>query len=88
MNIRLSEDYQITSDKYQYMLQERKVPTKGENIGKEYWDNIGYYNKLQTVLEDYVDMRVRTSNKNSVAELITYLKEIKKEVTNMMKGVE
>ena len=88
MQIRLSEDYQLTSDRLQYILQERKVPTKGENIGKEYWDNIGYYNKLQTALEGYVDMRVRTSDKNSVAELITYLKEIKKEVTDMMEGVE
>lgn len=80
MNIRLSEDYQLTSDRLQYILQERKIPTKGENIGKEYWHNIGYYNKLQNALDDYVDMRVRVSDKNSVAELITHLKDIKKEV--------
>lgn len=80
MNIRLNEDYQLTSDRLQYILQERKVPEKGKNIGKEYWDNIGYYSKLQNAIDDYIDMRVRASDAKSIAEIITHIKELKKEI--------
>lgn len=80
MNIRLNEDYQLTSDRLQYILQERKVSTKGKNIGKEYWENIGYYSKLQNAIDDYVDMRVRASDAKSIAEIITHIKELKKEI--------
>lgn len=80
MNIRLNEDYQLTSDRLQYILQERKVSTKGENIGKEYWDNVGYYSKLQNAIDDYIDMRVRASDAKSIAEIITHIKELKKEI--------
>lgn len=80
MNIRLNEDYQLTSDRLQYILQERKVPEKGKNIGKEYWDNVGYYSKLQNAIDDYIDMRVRASDAKSIAEIITHIKELKKEI--------
>jgi hypothetical protein len=80
MNIRLSEDYQLTSDKYQYILQERKIAEKGKQKGKERWDNVGYYSKLNQALESYIDMRVKDSDNNSVAGLLSYLKEITKEV--------
>jgi hypothetical protein len=80
MNIRLSEDYQLTSDKYQYILQERKIPEKGKEKGKERWDNVGYYSRLNTALESYIDMRVKGSDKQSVADLLRHLKEITKEV--------
>ena len=80
MEIKLHADYRLTSDRYQYILQERKVPQKGENIGKEYWDNIGYYSKLQNALDDYVDMRVKLSDVKSITEIISHLKELKKEV--------
>lgn len=87
MKIKLSEDYQLTSDRYQYIIQERKVVKAGKTKGKEYWENIGYYKKLQTALECYIDMRVRTSDKNSLTELLAYSKEIKKEVAAIVEGI-
>lgn len=80
MKIKLSDDYQLTSDRYQYIIQEKKVVKKGKTQGTEYWDNIGYYNTLQGALDSYVNMRVRISDKNTLTELLAYLKEIKKEV--------
>ena len=84
MEIKLHDDYRLTSDRYQYILQERKVPQKGKNIGKEYWDNIGYYSKLQNALDDYIDMRVKLSDVKSITEIINHLKELKKEVKDLM----
>lgn len=80
MKIKLSDDYQLTSDRLQYIIQEKKVVKEGKTQGKEYWDNIGYYSTLQGALDSYVNMRVRISDKNTLTELLAYLKEIKKEV--------
>ena len=84
MEIKLHDDYRLTSDRYQYILQERRISQKGENIGKEYWGNIGYYSNLQIALDDYVDKRVKLSDVKSITEIINHLKELKKEVKDLV----
>ena len=84
MEISLSEDYRISSDSYQFILQERKVTAEGENKGNEYWTSIAYYRKLEHLLERYIDLKIRTSDKKSIKELMDYIRELKKEVREIV----
>lgn len=41
--IEINNQYVITSDRYQFILQEKKTATSGKNEGKEWLDVVGYY---------------------------------------------
>ncbi|WP_392486758.1 hypothetical protein ACER0A_002085 [Haloimpatiens sp. FM7315] len=50
------DDYQIVTDDKQFIIQKKKVVqagrfTKTENIGKGYWEDIGYFGKLNFALK-------------------------------------
>ena len=43
IRIEINNQYVITSDRYQFILQEKKTATSGKNEGKEWLDVVGYY---------------------------------------------
>lgn len=43
IRIEINQQYVITSDRYQFILQEKKTATSGKNEGKEWLDVVGYY---------------------------------------------
>ncbi|KGM93299.1 hypothetical protein IRP63_14385 (plasmid) [Clostridium botulinum] len=63
--------YKIVTDDKQFIVQKKKVVqagrlTKEENIGKEYWEDVGYFTNLnfalkfikKTILLDNDDLKV------------------------------
>lgn len=59
MEIKLSDDLQIITDDLQFILQERRVVqdskfTKPENVGNEYWENIGYHPNVKYAMNQVV----------------------------------
>lgn len=87
LEIRLHDDYRITTDKYQYVLQERRIVKEGKAAGEEAWDIIGYYSKLEHALERFVDIRVKSSDLTSIKELIDLQRKLRKEVRSFI-GME
>ena len=55
-NIQITDDYKITSDKYQYILKKKRVVQEGENKGKEMWIDklfFGTMNNMLAYLPEY-----------------------------------
>ena len=69
MEIKLGK-YFIRSDRYQFILSEKKKREKGKNIGEEYWDDLGYYPKIEYLLTAYRDLFVRESDIQTLHDLI------------------
>lgn len=62
IHIEINNQYVITSDRYQFILQEKKTATSGKNEGKEWLDVVGYYPTIPKlisglVLHDLFDQR-------------------------------
>lgn len=45
LHIEINNQYVITCDRYQFILQERKTATSGKNKGRDWLDVVGYYPK-------------------------------------------
>lgn len=75
MNIDLDNNYKITSDSLNVMLQERKIAEKGKEAGKEYWQTVGYYSNVQDCLERYLHENINKSDATSILELINRINE-------------
>lgn len=88
INIKINDDYKITSDKYNFILQKKRVitdNTKGrkanpENIGKVVWVDEGYYSDIKHLLKNYASKEMLNSEAKSIQELFDILKDIEKTI--------
>lgn len=92
LNIQIDGDYRITSDSHCLILKKKRIVTgkavagkeiNPENIGKEEWDEKGYYRTIQQLIEDYSRMKVLNSNCQSFKELMELLVDIQKTISNI-----
>ena len=60
-------------DTRNWSLVKKMVTTKGDNIGSEYDDVIGYYPNLEYALKDGVRMCINTSESDNVLKTIQEL---------------
>jgi hypothetical protein len=54
IRIEIGERYVVTSDRFQFILQEKKNAETGKNAGKEWLDVVGYYPKLNQLVSGLV----------------------------------
>lgn len=76
----INEKYYIDSDSLNYILMEKKIYETGKNIGKEYFVNIGYFNRLQDLYKSLIEKEIKDDlgmieNISKIVELIEKLKE-------------
>lgn len=57
----INDDYRITSDKYQYIVQKRFIIDKegSKNHGQVDWRNEVYLPKIEDVLEYFMDLGIK-----------------------------
>lgn len=87
MKLKIDDNYQITSDSLQYMLQEKKVvnESKYENkIGTEYYESIAFYGRIESCLKQYKELMIRKSDVDTVAQLITLIRELDKKIDALL----
>lgn len=76
INIILDDSHRITSDAYQYILQEKKVIVGGDREGEEYYTVKGYYPTINSALHAYKELQIRKSDADSVKKLIEMIKKL------------
>ena len=86
MELKIEQDYKITSDSLQYILQERKVVIEGDKKGKEYWVNVGYYGKIYQALRSYKELQIRNSSVTTARELMDLIKKLDEKIETLLLG--
>lgn len=76
-------DYLIETDERQYTVKIKKVVeeginTKEENIGKEYWQSIGYFGTFKSALKFIPQQAVRSNDDISI--IMDKLSEIERDI--------
>lgn len=89
MKIDINERYLIVSDENQFILQEKKTVEKADskNIGQEYITNIGYFGKLESALNTWIDREIKLSDAEGIPAIMKLLKELRKQVKVMCQGI-
>ena len=89
MIIKLTDNYQISTDSLNYILQKRVIVTKGENEGKERIENVGYYGKIENLLNALLEIKIKDLDIDNIASLqaeISHLKNFVKEQVSLIEG--
>ena len=57
--MKINENWRIETDKHSVILQQRKVNTRGNNIGIARWESVGFYPTHKDALKAMVDYEIR-----------------------------
>lgn len=87
MNIKLNEEYRITSDGVRNITLQKMTYIKNIETGEleptgKYKD-IGYYGKLEHCLDGILDREIIVSNVTSLNELIEVIKTVREEIKTL-----
>lgn len=74
----LVNQYYLGTDKYNYILYERKIKTKGKYEGSEFFEEIGFFGqKLSTLFKRLIDLYIHENLENkSYEQLLEFCKEV------------
>lgn len=76
IKIDIGQRYIVTSDQFQFILQEKKVAKSGKNAGKEWLDAVGYYPTISKLISGLVLHNILTGEARQFSELEKQVEQI------------
>lgn len=76
IHIEISDKWVITSDQYQFILNEKKVVKTGNKAGEEWLDTIGYYPRINQLISGLVHHQIQTTTINSLSEMAAEIERL------------
>lgn len=80
MKIQLDENYRITTDPLNFILEEKRIAQSGKNKGNEIWVNIGYFGTLRPLLKDYIKTNIKNSNIDTIEGVLARMDELEENI--------
>lgn len=74
--IEVGDKWVITSDQYQFILNEKKVVKTGNKAGEEWLDTIGYYPKINQLISGLIHHHINISAITSLEAMATKIDRI------------
>ncbi|HHB8032316.1 TPA: DUF5405 family protein [Klebsiella pneumoniae] len=88
IRIEIGDKWVITSDQYQFILNEKKVVKSGNKAGEEWLDTIGYYPKINQLISGLIHHHIQTATINSLSEMTAEIKKLSFICENAFKAVK
>lgn len=76
IRIEVGDKWVITSDQYQFILNEKKVAQSGKKAGEEWLDTIGYYPKINQLISGLIHHHIHNSAITSIEAMIAEIEHI------------
>ena len=76
LRLEVGDKWVITSDQYQFILNERKVVKSGKKAGEEWLDPIGYYPKINQLISGLIHHHIQSSEIQCVKEMANEIERI------------
>ena len=88
VNIQIYKTYYLKSDENQYILYRKCIYEKGNNIGQEYEQIVGYFGTIEDACIKVLNLAGRLSNAKTINELRDDYKACKDEIISNLTWVE
>lgn len=76
IRIEVGDKWVITSDQYQFILNEKKVAQSGKKAGEEWLDTIGYYPKINQLISGLIHHHIHNSAITSIEAMVAEIEHI------------
>ncbi len=84
MNIKIGK-YILQSDANQFILKEKKIRKEGDKKGEAYFDRVGCYPSIESVLKAVPDRVLMRSDAKTLKELLFEFQEYKRILIKALK---
>ncbi|HBU7768231.1 TPA: DUF5405 family protein [Klebsiella pneumoniae] len=76
IRIEVGDKWVITSDQYQFILNEKKVVKSGNKAGEEWLDTIGYYPKINQLISGLIRHQIHGSDITAIDAMAEEIKRV------------
>ncbi|HFK8258526.1 TPA: DUF5405 family protein [Klebsiella pneumoniae] len=76
IRIEVGDKWVITSDQYQFILNEKKVVKSGNKVGEEWLDTIGYYPKINQLISGLIHHQIHGSDITAIDAMAEEIKRV------------
>lgn len=76
IRIEIGDKWVITSDQFQFILNQKKVVKAGKNAGEEWLNTVGYYPMINQLITGLLHQHIQTRTINSLSEMAEEIKNI------------
>ncbi|CAM8355032.1 DUF5405 domain-containing protein [Enterobacter kobei] len=76
IHIEIGDNWVITSDKFQFILNEKKVVKSGKNTGEQCLSTIGYYPKINQLISGLIHHHIQHSEIKSLETMATEIERL------------
>jgi hypothetical protein len=91
MDIILNDKYKITSDKYNYILQEKRQPNpnhhKTKNQNEVRWVDLGYYGKYSDLINALIEKEIKTSDVKNFNEIKILIESVARDISSKLESI-
>lgn len=88
IHIEVGDKWVITSDQFQFILNEKKVAKAGKKAGEEWLDTIGYYPKMNQLISGLIHHHIQSAEINSLKELAQSFEELSLLCEQSFRGIK
>lgn len=88
IRIEVSNKWVITSDQYQFILNEKKVVKSGKKAGEEWLDTIGCYPKINQLISGLIHHHIQQSSITTLDAMASEIERIGEMCASSIKAVE
>lgn len=86
IRIEVGDKWVITSDQYQFILNEKKVVKSGNKAGEEWLDTIGYYPKINQLVSGLIHHHIHGSPNTTINAMAVEIERIGQLCLTAIKG--
>jgi hypothetical protein len=76
IRISVGDNWVVTSDCYQFILNKKKTVLSGDKKGQGYLEVVGYYAKIEQLINGLIHFEIRLSNVNEIAALSKVINQV------------
>lgn len=86
IRIEIGDKWVITSDQYQFILNEKKVAQSGKKAGEEWLYTVGYYPKINQLISGLIHHNIHDSNITTLDAMATEIERVGSLCITALKG--
>ncbi|HIH5078575.1 TPA: DUF5405 family protein [Citrobacter freundii] len=87
IRIEIGDKWVITSDQYQFILNEKKFVKTGNKAGEEWLDTIGYYPKINQLISGLIHHHIQQTSITALDAMAAEIERIGEMCASSIKAV-
>jgi len=88
MRIEIEDKWVITSDKFQFILQEKGIAKEGKNAGQEVLKSATFYPRIDLLISALISRNVRESDVSSLEQMAYVINKVAKSCQQAFEKIE